>query len=123
MRQAAAGLVRILAEQGNTSPEAVDHAYRAGLAELGDWARDFVPEPTPGSTVAALDASLDTLAGLGARSQQRLVAAISRCIAHDGRLSLREAELLRAICATLNCPLPPVLAATAAGGDIRPNSV
>ncbi|HSD69031.1 MAG TPA: M48 family metallopeptidase [Woeseiaceae bacterium] len=123
MRQAAAGLVRILAEQGNTSPEDVEHAYRAGLAELGDWARDFVPEPTPGSTVAALDASLDTLAGLGARSQQRLVAAISRCIAHDGRLSLREAELLRAICATLNCPLPPVLAATAAGGDIRPNSV
>lgn len=121
MRQAAAGLIRILAEQGNESPEAVEHAYRSGLAELGDWAGNFVLEPKAGGTVAALDANLDALGGLGAKSQQRLVAAISRCIAHDGSLSLREAELLRAICATLNCPLPPVLAA--AGGGTGSNSV
>ncbi len=123
MRQAAAGLIRILAQQGNDSTEAIEHAYRAGIAELGDWARDLEVDVAPGSTVAALDAYLDALSRLGARSRQRLVMAISRCIAHDGRLNLREAELLRVICATLNCPLPPVLAATAAGDDIRPNSV
>jgi hypothetical protein len=123
MRQAAAKLIRILAEQGNDSGDVIEQAYVAGIAELGDWARDIAVDATPGSTVAALDANLDALAGLSARSRQRLVVAISRCIAHDGRLNLREAELLRAICATLNCPLPPVLASTAAGDAIRPNSV
>lgn len=123
MRQAAAKLIRILAEQGNDSGEVIEHAYLAGIAELGDWARDIEVDVTPGSTVAALDANLDALGGLSARSRQRLVVAISRCIAHDGRLNLKEAELLRAICATLNCPLPPVLASTAAGDAIRPNSV
>ena len=28
---------------------------------------------------------------------------------HDGELVLEEAELLRAICASLDCPLPPIL--------------
>ncbi len=123
MRQAAARLVRILAEQGNDSAESIERAYRAGIAEFGDWAREFEVELAPDTTVAALDADLDTLAGLGGKSRERLVQAISRCIAHDGRLNLKEAELLRAVCATLNCPLPPVLAATAAGDDIPPNSV
>ncbi len=123
MRQAAAGLIRILAEQGNDGAEAIDHAYRAGIAVLGDWAQDLEVAVTPGSTVATLDANLDALAGLGAKSRQRLVTAMSRCVAHDGRLNLREAELLRAVCATLDCPLPPVLAATAAGDDVHANSV
>jgi len=29
----------------------------------------------------------------------------------DGRLRLAEAEILRAIAATLDCPVPPILAA------------
>jgi Zn-dependent protease with chaperone function len=123
MRQAAVRLIRILAEQGNDGTDAIEHAYQAGIEEFGDWARDLKVELQPGTTVAALDADLDTLANLGASGRQRLVIAISRCIAHDGRLNLKEAELLRAVCATLNCPLPPVLAATAAGDDIQPNSV
>jgi Zn-dependent protease with chaperone function len=123
MRQAAAELIRILAEQGNDDAEAIGHAYRDGIAEFGSWARDLQVEVKPGTTVAALDANLDVLSNLGSRGRQRLVYAISRTIAHDGRLSLKEAELLRAVCATLNCPLPPVLAATGAGGGIGPISV
>ena len=29
-------------------------------------------------------------------------------IAHDGRMTVSESELLRAICAVLHCPLPPL---------------
>jgi uncharacterized tellurite resistance protein B-like protein len=37
----------------------------------------------------------------------RLVKAMTQCALADGRLSLAEAELLRAVCATLDSPLPP----------------
>jgi hypothetical protein len=42
-----------------------------------------------------------------------LVEGLVRTIAHDELLSPTEAELLRAICAVLECPLPPVIPAAA----------
>ena len=30
-------------------------------------------------------------------------------VSHDQQLTLGEAELVRAICATLHCPLPPLV--------------
>jgi hypothetical protein len=30
-------------------------------------------------------------------------------VSHDGRVCVAEAELLRVICASLHCPLPPML--------------
>ena len=30
-------------------------------------------------------------------------------ISHDGQVTVEEAELLRTVCASLHCPLPPVL--------------
>jgi hypothetical protein len=38
-----------------------------------------------------------------------LLLAICETAAHDGRLSVPEGELIRVICATLDCPLPPIL--------------
>lgn len=42
-------------------------------------------------------------------AKQRLLEAIVATINHDGRINLDEANLLRAICAILHCPLPPGL--------------
>jgi hypothetical protein len=36
-----------------------------------------------------------------------LVEALEATVEADGKLTLEEAELLRAICASLHCPLPP----------------
>ena len=41
----------------------------------------------------------------------RLVKALVECALADGTLSLTDAELLRAICSTLDSPLPPFLQA------------
>ncbi len=40
--------------------------------------------------------------------KKTLLQALGKIIGHDGKLSLRESELLRAICASLDCPLPPL---------------
>jgi hypothetical protein len=116
MRKSAVRLVRILADQGNEDADASERAYRAGIAVFGSWADDVAAEVGQQLTVRDLDISLDTLAALNSKGRQRLLEAISLCISQDGRLSLGEAELLRAVCATLDCPLPPLLAAIQTDG-------
>jgi tellurite resistance protein len=46
---------------------------------------------------------------LNSKGQDSLLRAVSATAAHDGKLSISEAELIRAVCATLNYPLPPIL--------------
>jgi len=59
--------------------------------------------------VLALDAVWEPLDALDPLAKQVMVEAITAAIAHDGRLAVAEAELLRTICAVLHCPLPPML--------------
>jgi hypothetical protein len=82
-------------------------AYRAGTDFMGGAAAP--PIAVPPNWAAALDASLGKLARLGPTDKRRIVAALTATVAHDGRLSLAEAELLRTLCAILRCPLPPLL--------------
>jgi len=49
------------------------------------------------------------LLGLNSKGKEALLRAISATAVHDGRLSIGEAELIRAVCATLDYPLPPIL--------------
>ena len=109
-RQAAVHLMRIVAEQGNGSPEAAQKAFEAGTAQFGQWAGEQDDFISTAETVAVLDKSLDILSGMNTAGRQSLIQAVSETITHDGKLILAEAELLRAICATLDCPLPPILA-------------
>lgn len=82
-------------------------AYRAGMDIMGGAAAPALAVPPNWSV--ALDASLDKLARLGPTDKRRVVAALTATVAHDGRLTLEEAELLRTICAILRCPLPPLM--------------
>ena len=59
--------------------------------------------------VPLFDQSLDRLGKLRVAAKEPLIEALVRTIAHDGLLTPAEAELLRAICAVLECPLPPVV--------------
>ena len=60
--------------------------------------------------IGELDESLALLRHLSGRARRRLVIALVATIRHDRRTTLAEAELLRAICAMLDCPLPPLAA-------------
>ncbi|MFH1044928.1 MAG: M48 family metallopeptidase [Pseudomonadota bacterium] len=83
-------------------------SFDAGLKELG----------FPLTLLAASAVSLDAVKAALARLNQlapmqkpRLVKALVQCALADGILSLTDAELLRAICSTLDSPLPPFLEA------------
>ena len=106
-------LFSVMAKQGHTE---VDAAYQKGMECLGrheqrikmlidtkQWP-DYEP---PQDWVSATDAALNQLDGLQVLDKQALVSALVLTLSHDGKVSPHEAELLRAICATLHCPLPP----------------
>jgi hypothetical protein len=99
----------VLARHGARSDELARRAYEAGISAL-------LPRQRPAYSVVedwvpAFDRSLDALRSLQVTAKQLVVEALVRTIAHDGLLAPEEAELLRAICGVLECPLPPVLPA------------
>lgn len=54
--------------------------------------------------------ALDQLNRLTPLLKQPVIDACVDCTLHDGKATLRELEVLRAVCEALECPLPPVLA-------------
>jgi Zn-dependent protease with chaperone function len=105
-------LFAVLARHGASNQEQARYAYEAGLGPL-------LPRLRPAyqiieSWVPLLDQALEQLARLQVTAKQLLIEALVRTIAHDESLAPEEAELLRTICAVLECPLPPVLPEAAA---------
>jgi Zn-dependent protease with chaperone function len=105
-------LFAILARHGADDPAAAEAAYSAGLAAALPGVAGM-----PASTDAwplALGNALERLSGLQPLEKRRLIEGLSACVSHDGKLSIEESELLRTVCAVLNCPLPPLVAGAAA---------
>ena len=44
-------------------------------------------------------------------AKEQLVEGLLKTVTHDQQLTIDEAELLRVVCASLHCPLPPLLQA------------
>jgi len=61
-------------------------------------------------SMCGLDPVLRELSMLPGSLKQSLIDACVSCVEHDGRITVSEAELLRAVSAALDCPMPPVLA-------------
>ena len=109
IRQAAVNLIRTVAWHGHISPQVRANAFRAGIAEFGQWAYDLEYIDGTLQTVSVLDRSLNVLEKMNSSGRKSLLQAIGKTVSHDGKVSVVEAELLRAICASLGCPLPPIL--------------
>ncbi len=109
LQKAVTDLLRILADYGHDTDAEKSAAFKSGLATLGPWARDTEFVADRENALHTLGRSLDVLLGLNSKGQDSLLRAVSAAAAHDGKLSIAEAELVRAVCATLNYPLPPIL--------------
>ena len=101
---------RMLAYVGQQNPADVERAFRCGAGKL-------LPEvailPREQCTLQTLDAALAELAQAVPAVKRDLIAAVTACIAADGKVTIEESELLRAIAASLACPIPPIRFAAA----------
>jgi Zn-dependent protease with chaperone function len=100
-------LLAVLAQAGHEDPADAMRAYLAGLSLV--FPRLNSPYRPPTDPQRALDEVwpvLDTLEPMG---KELLIEGLVAAVSHDGRLNVAEAELLRVVCASLHCPLPPML--------------
>jgi hypothetical protein len=109
LQPAALSLLRTIADYGHDTDVDRIAAFEAGKERFGAWAENEEFASDRRTTVAVLGQSLDILLGLNSDGQATLLRAISASVAHDGELSVPEAELVRVVCATLNYPLPPIV--------------
>ncbi|TBV07033.1 M48 family metallopeptidase [Phytopseudomonas dryadis] len=100
-------LLVALARAGNTSEEAAAQAFEAAWSTLPFTPRVFAEQARPG--VTQLNQALNRLNQMRPLQKPQLLKAMARCIEHDGRISAEEAELMRAVADTLDCPMPPLL--------------
>ncbi|HBO93296.1 MAG TPA: hypothetical protein DD667_08450, partial [Gammaproteobacteria bacterium] len=73
-----------------------------------DYSSALGQPPSP----KGLNQALQQLKRLAPLLKQPVVDACVDCILHDNKATLKEMELLRAICEALECPLPPILVHT-----------
>jgi len=109
--QDGAVLLSCLAHLGAKDRTAQAAAFQAGAMQLGTAAAGLRLLPLSECNLAQVDAALDRLAAAAPRVKKVVIEACAHAVAHDGFIHDREAELLRAIGDSLDCPLPPLLQA------------
>ncbi len=100
-------LLAALARAGNAGEQAANEAFQAAWSTLPFTARVFAEQRRAG--ISELSDALNRLNQMRPLQKPQLLKAMARCIEHDGRISAGEAELMRAVADTLDCPMPPLL--------------
>ncbi len=83
-----------------------DEAFAAGASQLKLIESRLALLAPAACDLAALDGALDKLTAASFPIRQRTVTAAAHLIGADGQTLIAESELLRAIAATLDVPLP-----------------
>jgi tellurite resistance protein len=84
------------------------------VARLGLDAESVILLGGEDCNLSRIDKALDNLAEASAQIRAVVLDACAHTVASDGVLQAREAELLRAIADTLDCPIPPFIELRAA---------
>ncbi len=102
-----------LAHASSDDAAAAERAFAEGAAQLKliQGSLSFLPEAE--SSLVKLDAALDKLATSSGPIKQRLLMAAAHVVSADGVLLTAAAELLRAVAASLDVPVPPMSAVAA----------
>ncbi len=115
---AAIVILSALAYAGQSEPDAIQRAFQAGtvpifagttrsvVANMGLSPSQILPRQK--CMFADFDAALGQLAQAAPAVKRQVLDAVVACIAADGKMTIEENELLRAVASALSCPLPPV---------------
>ncbi len=103
-------LLSALAQVGSSDPKEIERAFRKGIPYLR--ATEEIPLlPRAECGLGQIDAALDRLSLAVPQIKKNLLEACVQVIGADGVIHEREAEMLRAVADTLDCPMPPFVAA------------
>jgi len=103
-----ATVLALLAWEGQPEPDQAARAFDMGMRGYIGGDQTYRLQPREQCSLAEFDAALQTLNQSVPAIKHRIVVACAACILANQHVTVREAELLRAICDTLDCPLPPL---------------
>ena len=105
LRQEIAIVLSALARTATNDPDHARVAFHAGASQFA-----LLPElqllPPAATSLVALDQALDQLDAAIPAIKQRTLLAAAHVVGADDQVNVAEAELLRAISAALDCPMP-----------------
>jgi len=102
-------LLSCLAGWGADTVEQAEAAFAAGARELMlAGSSRMIPPAQCG--LQMLDEALDELVLAAPGIRKRVLTACIACIGADGKVTIEEAELIRAVADSLDCPVPPMMA-------------
>jgi Zn-dependent protease with chaperone function len=110
LRQAVIDLLTVVADYGHRDAASSAKAFEAGKAYLGKWAGEHDYQSKERYTLRALERSLDLLTALNNKGRYRVLKAVTAVAVYDNRVTSAETELIRTVCASLDVPLPPLIA-------------
>jgi len=96
-----------LARVGADGPRAAARAFLGAVQGFARQGLNLAPEEECGAE--RIGEALGRLAGLAPLLKRPLIQACAACVLADGRVTVAEFELVRAVCAALDCPMPPLL--------------
>lgn len=104
-------LLSALAHTGNTDPDEAAKAFASGVPYLRVPGILMTLQASESCGLNEINTALDRLALAAPQFKKHLLEACTQVVGADGVIQENEAELLRGIAETLDCPLPPFLAA------------
>lgn len=96
-----------LANAGNRDADEIEKAFQTGVPHLGVKNDELQLLSRKECGLDQLDTALDRLALAAPQSKKKLIEGCVQVVGADGLIQEREAELLRAVADTLDCPIPP----------------
>ena len=93
----------MLAYAGTDDRAAAQEAFATAVESIG---LPYSPMPKEACTPAEFSQALNTLSHAKAPLRQKVLEALYACISADRQITEREGELIRAVTAYLNCPMP-----------------
>ena len=99
-----------LAYAGQDNPAEAQRALDQAAATLGQ-AMTLLPREE--CTLGAFDQAMRELAQASPQIKKRILTAAAACVAADGKVTVKEGELLRVIAALLGCPMPSLAGSAA----------
>jgi hypothetical protein len=104
-------VLSVLARASTSDDAAAPAAFAAGAAQIKLIESRLHYSDQRARDLAAFDAALDKLAAASLPIKQRTLMAAAHVVQADGQVLVCEFELLRAVSAALDIPMPPLLAA------------
>ncbi|MEH2435089.1 MAG: M48 family metallopeptidase [Nostoc sp.] len=106
-------VLSVIARIGYSQPDAsiqdIAYAFRSGVFRLPKAGEQEKPEIPLNCNFTELKKSIDRLRLASPKLKQAIVDACAHTVLLDNKVTQSEADLLRAIAMTLDCPIPPFL--------------